>query len=112
MRKTVCLLAVLLCPAALLVAQNSSSAPKKNVAVCNSACIRTVNGVATCDPRCTDRSGHCVALDEHGNVTKVLNRSECSGITHQAESPSVVPQETEQQSQQDVRDRELNRQAP
>ena len=111
MKRLTSLLFPVLCATVLAVAQTSPSATQTNAAVCNSACITQVNGVATCDSECTDRSGHCVGLDDHGNLQKVLNRGECKGITHQAVTP-VSPKETEAQAERDLRNEELYNQAP
>jgi hypothetical protein len=111
MKRITWLLLVVLCPAVFVVAQNAS-VKGMNAAVCNSACITKVHNVATCDTACTDRSGHCVALTDDGAITKVADRKECKGITHQPAKASVVPTETEKETQKDLRIRQLYQNAP
>ena len=111
MKRLISLLFVALCPTVLVVAQNSGVAAPTIAAVCNSACVTEVNGVAACDRECTDRSGHCVALDDQGNFSKVQNRDECRGITYRPVKSSGA-KETEQQAERDLRIEELYNQAP
>ena len=103
---------MLLCPAVLIATGASRKATQENSAICNSACVTKVNNVATCDPGCTDRSGHCVAVDDQGDLSKVSDRSECKGYTHQAAKPTPVRQETEQERERDLRIQELYNNAP
>jgi hypothetical protein len=112
MKRIACLFFLVLCSAVLVLAQNASVPKNMNAAVCNSACVTKVNNVPTCDTECTDRSGHCIAVTNGGRLTKVADRQECKGLTHEPEKPSKAPKQTEKQREQELRAEELYRQGP
>ena len=103
---------IALCAAVVITIPASSNATQPNGAVCNSACVTKVHGVATCDPECTARSGHCIFVDNQGDLTKVTDRKDCRGYTHKPVKTAAVPQETEQQRERDLRIQELYNNAP
>ena len=107
--KTIAWLLVLLGFTIPMVAGNSTNT---NGAVCNSACVAQVNGVATCDPGCTDRSGDCIFISDEGDLTRLANPAECKGHMHKPAKALVVPKQTEAQREKQLRVQELYNNAP
>jgi hypothetical protein len=65
------LLLGILCSAMLVFAQDKGK--KVSGTICNSACVTTQAGLATCDLACTDKSGDTVCVSDSGNVMKIAN---------------------------------------
>ena len=112
MQRIVWLFIVILGLASFLLATSPTKAAQKHGRACNSACVTKVNNVATCDLACTDRSGHCVLIDDEGAVTRSENRQACKGRSNIPAKTASAPTETEEQRERDLRDQELYKQAP
>ena len=83
--------------------------------ICNSACVTKVDNVATCDPRCWDRSGQCVFVEDNGGLTPVTDRNRCGEHWNKASKKHAAKNRqtgTEKQRETDLLLREKINQAP
>ena len=74
MKQTAWLLVAVLASAASLYAQDASKATTMTGVLCNSKCVTQTAGQAACDPKCTDKSGDIVLVDNHGHVFNIANQ--------------------------------------
>ena len=73
MKRVVWLFAVVLCSAVLLNAEGQGST--MTGWLCDSKCVVQSGARATCNPKCSKRSGSAVFIDDHGETYQVANSS-------------------------------------
>jgi|SRR5271157_279201 len=74
MKRSAWLFLGILCSAALLLAADQGKTMKKTGAICDAQCVTKVNGLSTCDPGCTEKSGDAVFVDNKGTVMQIENQ--------------------------------------
>ncbi len=73
MKRLVLFFAVVLCLAISLSAEDQAS--KMTGWLCDSKCVIPNGDHVTCNPKCTERSGSAVFIDDRGEVYQVANSS-------------------------------------
>ncbi len=79
MKRIVGLLVAVLLSAVLLSAQDKGKGTEMTGWICNSKCVKQVDGKAACDPNCKEKGGEGVFVDDQGKVIKIANQKMCKG---------------------------------
>jgi len=87
------LLVVLVSAGFVMYAQTSANEMKMNGTICRSTCVSQVNGLSTCDPLCSDKSGDAVLVDDQGNIKKIANQDICMSHMGKRVKVTAVPSE-------------------
>lgn len=72
MKRSAVLFTIVLTSLILLYAQDTQPVEMTGW-ICNSSCVTQAAGHATCDAKCTDKSGDAVFVEDSGKVTKISN---------------------------------------
>ncbi len=79
MKRIAGLFVAVLLSAVLLCAQEKGKETEMTGWICDAKCVKQVDGKATCDPDCKDKSGEAVLVDDQGKAWKVTNPAVCKG---------------------------------
>ncbi len=87
MKRMTALAAAVLLSVVLLYAQDTGKQTEMVGWICNSKCVKQVDGKATCDPNCKEKDGDAVFIDDQGKVTKIATQEICK--THLGQKVKV-----------------------
>ena len=96
MRRNAWLFLAILFAAALLFAADNKTM-KKTGAICDSQCVTKVNGLNTCDPECTAKSGKVVLVEDSGKVMQIENQDMATPHTGKHVKMTCVPSEAQRE---------------
>jgi len=97
MKRSAWLFLGILCAATLLFAADSNKTMKKTGAICDAQCVTKVNGLNTCDPECTAKSGKAVFVEDSGKLMQIENQDMATPHTGKHVKMTCVPSEAQRE---------------